>query len=230
GCVKHHEDEGPPAARERAPMAFFFLADTHFGPRTILRYCNRPFLSAAERALLAAGEDFEASPESVRRMDDALLDNINAAVGPDDTLWHLGDFSFGGYEHARACRERIRCHNVLLVWGNHDHEEVRGLFSACYDQTRIRVGGQRLFLNHYPMLSWQGSGKGTWMLHGHVHGTLRRDPLVRPWYDTKPILDVGVDGPDGAGSAPPFRPLSLAELHEALDARTPPNVQPDAGH
>lgn len=173
----------------------FFTADTHFNHGNILKYCKRPFLNDGELSMLADGVDFRVSRESVDLNDTTIIDNINAVVKRDDTLWHLGDFAFADYNTARKYRDRINCQNMYLIWGNHDKHDIRGLFTNCYDQYELRVDMQRLWLNHYPMLSWDGSYKGAWMLHGHVHGNIRKNPLVRAAYDQMLICDVGVDGP-----------------------------------
>jgi calcineurin-like phosphoesterase family protein len=88
------------------------------------------------------------SEETVRRHDDALLDAINTEVGEDDTLWVLGDFCWGRHDVARGYRELIRCHNVHLVWGNHDHRSIRPAFAEAWEQGKIEVEGQSIWLNH----------------------------------------------------------------------------------
>jgi calcineurin-like phosphoesterase family protein len=200
-------------------MAAYFISDTHFGHGNILKYCCRPFLSDQERQLLAEGRDFKVSRESVERMDAAILTGINAVVGPEDTLWHLGDFSFGPPEAACGYRERIACRTVHLLWGNHDRREIAPLFSQCHEQVGIVVEGQRIFLNHYPMLSWDGSTKGAWHLHGHVHGRLAHRPLTRALVAKLLMLDVGVDGPEEVGSAHTFRPWSMAEIQAYMESK-----------
>ena len=52
----------------------FFIADTHFGSESIMRYENRPF-------------------ETVREMEQALIANWNQVVSEEDTVYVLGDFS-----------------------------------------------------------------------------------------------------------------------------------------
>lgn len=54
-------------------MAIFFTADTHFSHDSIIRFCDRPFRDTQD-------------------MDEALVANWNRRVGPDDTVFHLGDF------------------------------------------------------------------------------------------------------------------------------------------
>ena len=55
-------------------MAVFFTADTHFGHAAARAFYRRPFATVAE-------------------MDTAMVARWNAAVAPDDEVWHLGDFA-----------------------------------------------------------------------------------------------------------------------------------------
>lgn len=100
----------------------FFIADMYFGHGNILRYCQRPFLNATERKLLAEGRDFRVSRASINYMDTTIIDTINGGVGRDDVLWQVGDFTFADYQAARKYRDRIICQNIYLIWGNHDKD------------------------------------------------------------------------------------------------------------
>ncbi len=189
----------------------WFTADLHFGHGNIIKYCNRPFLTAeeAERARTDRRGRWHVSDETVRRHDEALLDVINAQVREDDTLWILGDFSFGHLAEARPYRERIRCRHVHMVWGNHDHRSIRPLFNQAFEQGMVHVEGQDIWLNHYPMRSWDRSFHGSWHIYGHVHGRLAREDEAHPHMLTK---DVGVD-------ACGYRPVSFEELRAYMAPR-----------
>ncbi len=69
-------------------MTIWYTADTHFGHENIMRFCNRPFMSASQ-------------------MDAALLENMWKVVGPEDQLWILGDFAFGSKAKDSAYVEQI---------------------------------------------------------------------------------------------------------------------------
>ena len=140
-------------------------------------------------------------------MNHGLAANINARVGPDDTLWCLGDWVFGRgsdyLRNARWFRDQIRCRTIFFVWGNHDDRRIRDLFTATYDQVEIREGPVRLTLNHYPMLTWNGQHHASVAepnihLYGHVHAVYQKDPETSPLKDPDawPALDVGFDGHD----------------------------------
>ncbi len=182
----------------------WFTADLHFGHANIIKYCLRPFLSPEEkeRALREGRGPWRVSDETIRRHDDGLLAAINASVAEDDVLWILGDFCWGKLDVARGYRERIRCRTVHFVWGNHDHRSIRPLFKEAIDQGMIEVAGQEIWLNHYPMRSWDKSFHGSWQLYGHVHGRLAAEDAAHPTLLTR---DVGVDACD-------YRPLSFEEL------------------
>ena len=138
-------------------------------------------------------------------MNRGLAANINARVGPNDVLWCLGDWVFGGRDavrNARWFRDQIQCRTVFLVWGNHDDRRIRDLFTATYDQVEIRVEGVKITLNHYPMLTWNGQHHGSVEspnihLYGHVHALYDRDPSACPVRDASAwaALDVGLRRP-----------------------------------
>ena len=206
----------------------FFISDTHFNHGNILKYCHRPFLNEHEQSLLESGKDpyFKVSRESIDFHDTTLINNINDVVERNDILWHLGDFAFADYKTIRQYRDRINCQNIYLIWGNHDKHEIRDLFTECHDQHLLLVGKQKIFLNHFPMLSWERSHKGSWMLHGHVHGSIRKNPLIQPFYDSMPICDVGVDGPCIVKNYNhTFKPWSMHELTKFMATKEKNNDQ-----
>ncbi len=158
----------------------YTLLLTHtFGHSNIIKYCNRPFAS-------------------VKEMNDALIDNINARVGENDTLYHLGDWSFGPkyddtyMEYVADYRHSIKCKNIILIYGNHDRPRLdfdyRGIFSEVHHLLEIK--GERdhppITLCHYAMRVWNRSHHGAWHLYGHSHNTLPDDPNAKSF-------DCGVD-------------------------------------
>ncbi|HEY1065766.1 MAG TPA: hypothetical protein VGE52_06645, partial [Pirellulales bacterium] len=98
----------------------FFTSDWHLDHRNILLYSRRTaFMTPDEQAAVSAlGESDRTkvpfSKASVERMNEAILDNINAVVGPDDVLWNLGDIIFGNdssekvYRRLKSLRNRLK--------------------------------------------------------------------------------------------------------------------------
>jgi calcineurin-like phosphoesterase family protein len=189
----------------------WFTADLHLGHANIIKYCLRPFLSPGEEMALRQNPRGAGpiSEETVRRHDEALLEAINARVGEADILWILGDFCWGPYDAARHYRERIRCRTVNFIWGNHDHRSIRPLFDKALEQELIKVEDQYIWLNHYPMRSWEESFDGSWSLYGHVHGRLAAEDEANLTMLTK---DIGVD-------ACGYRPWSFTDLREYMAPR-----------
>jgi calcineurin-like phosphoesterase family protein len=189
----------------------WFTADLHLGHANIIKYCQRPFLSPEERERVRqdARGRWSLSAETVRRHDDGLLEAINSRVGASDILWVLGDFCWGTLEEATGYRDRIHCRHVHLVWGNHDHQSIRPLFEDAIEQGMFRAEGQDVWLNHYPMRSWNRSFHGTWHLYGHVHGRLAAEDAANDWTLTK---DIGVDACD-------YRPWSMDDLRAYMAPR-----------
>jgi calcineurin-like phosphoesterase family protein len=151
------------------------------------------------------------------------VENVNARVGPGDTLWCLGDWAFGRgsdyLKNARWFRDEIHCRTVHLIWGNHDDKKIRDLFTSTHDQAEIKDRGVRMTLNHYPMLTWNGQHHASVAepnihLYGHVHALYQKQPEAVPLKDASawPALDVGFDGHD-------YQVWSLEEILEELRPR-----------
>jgi len=116
--------------------------------------------------------------DTVEEYNEALIADINSKVGKDDILYILGDVSFGGVQNVKIFIDKIICRNIVLIYGNHDHnikklKELQQLFTATYDYLEISNPldeEARIILSHYPMESWNGKEKGWIHLHGHTHG------------------------------------------------------------
>lgn len=205
----------------------WFTSDTHFGHANIIKYSDRPFLCPTDAAAREAnggswdGCKHSISDASLRRMETAFIDNINAVVGPKDILWHLGDFVFSKDSNygpaAEAILKRINCRNVYFVWGNHDKrsEAFAKQFTSTHDLVKVKVRGQRIVLCHYAMAIWDGSHRDAWHLYGHSHGSAEK--ILDERLPGRRSLDVGVDNANRLLGQ--YRPFSFAEVEAILKDR-----------
>ncbi len=169
----------------------FFTSDSHIGHANLIRgrlHTRRPFSSVDEH-------------------DEALIAAWNAAVGPNDTVWHLGDFAYRCSEtHAQSVFRRLHGRRRFLVRGNHDRVSVRLPWDDIVDVAQVSVSDPAtgapvgLFLFHYACRVWPRMHRGDLHLYGHSHGTLP---------GTAMSTDVGVDCFD-------FRPVTLDEIRVRL--------------
>ena len=166
----------------------YFTSDTHYMHKNICRGTTS----------WGNADDFTRDFDTLDQMNDRIVNGINAAVGQDDILFHLGDWSFGGFEMIEQFRNRINCRNIHLILGNHDHhierdrENIRRLFTSVNQYLELEVKGkeweQNYVLMHYPIISWNKMNDGVIHLHGHVH--LSADRRI----GKGKTMDVGVDG------------------------------------
>src|SRR5579863_2896472 len=124
--------------RTRYNMTRWFTSDTHFGHTNIIRYCNRPFKDAGE-------------------MDRAMVENWNALVKPEDTIYHLGDVSFSSPDRTKHILSNMNGHKILIL-GNHDRSEFKMKtwgFDEVYLAQSLVLGNVtdgivHFNLSHYP--------------------------------------------------------------------------------
>lgn len=180
----------------------WFTSDTHFGHENILRFCQRPW-------------------NNIDAHDKALIDNWNYVVKPNDTVFHLGDFCFGGYPKWKEIREQLNGHIILIV-GNHDDKNriagIDSLFDYVTYQMRITVDGRTVYLNHFPFLCFAHgdpalyrSNALSYNLYGHVHSgpyyTGSDKGRLQYCYPTQ--YDVGVDNNN-------YTPVSWEKIDEKI--------------
>src|SRR5690606_12640770 len=123
----------------------FYVADTHFGHRGIIKSCNRPFATVEE-------------------MDRELVARWNAVVRPHDIVYHLGDFGWAADEEAlRKLFGKLNGRKFLIL-GNHDLDKKTGecrsdLAALPWEappthRMEVRDGGHRVILDHYAGRTW----------------------------------------------------------------------------
>ena len=128
----------------------FYIGDLHFGHEKILWLDNRPF-------------------KTVQEMDQALIRNWQDAVTDEDTVIVLGDMFWKTVDkQARAGIMSRLPGRKILIWGNHDDDLADG-WSEIYGSVTMLDGGTRVYLNHYPCISFPGFYKGDVHLYAHVH-------------------------------------------------------------
>lgn len=196
----------------------FFTSDTHYGHGNICSATTK----------WEEGSIRTRQFDSLDAMNDTIVNNINAVVGEDDILIHLGDWSFGGFDNITKFRNRIVCKTIHLVLGNHDHhiennkESVQDLFASVQHYMKLTILRPltksvlqkfSFVCMHYPIASWHDMNQGVMHLHGHVH----LPPELR--IAEGKAMDVGVDGNhlqpmslDGIRTCLQFQPIKKLEL------------------
>jgi len=149
-------------------MTVYFIADTHFDHGNIIRYCHRPF-------------------SSVTDMNDQLRRNWNSTVGKSDTVFFLGDMSFGRNSRKADYWSRQLNGEKIFIYGGHDSGIPRGM--PHFPHTHRSFGGHWFYLLHDPSQrakDWQG-----WVIHGHKHNnSMQNFPFINGVHKT---INVSVE-------------------------------------
>jgi calcineurin-like phosphoesterase family protein len=115
-------------------------------------------------------------------MDLAIINNWNAKVSNDDTIYCLGDFALKS--RVKFYADRLNG-NKILILGNHDREsQCAGHFKEIHTSLELSIGGKNVLLSHYPYvdaydLQYDHKFRDRmlvpavkdrqWLLHGHQH-------------------------------------------------------------
>lgn len=164
-------------------MAIFLTSDTHFNHANIMGYCNRPWATVDDMNL-------------------ALIDHWNYTVGPEDVVFHLGDFALGKQEEAGEIFDLLNGQKHLIA-GNHDGGKVKALpWASVSPENMLFCDLGKFYMVHNPAAAKASLAPIT-VLHGHLHGQGDLHPFTR--HPHIRYVDVGVDCWE-------YKPVPLAKI------------------
>lgn len=183
----------------------YFISDMHIGHDNALRFDNRPFADVEE-------------------MNRKLMENWNARVNANDTVYILGDFIWGKEENWPPFVEALSG-NKVLIRGNHDPKQfsntTRAMFQEIIDFKEIKDSGKLVVMCHYPIPFFRaGFAPTAYMLYGHVHDTLEHEYLKKLRRELKE-KSVGHGTPSGnfinVGCMMPYMDYTPRTLDEIIE-------------
>ena len=143
----------------------YFISDLHFGHANLITKGSRPQF------------------DSVKMMDQTMIQNWNSIVEEDDEVYIVGDFSFLSRHPAEVYLGALKGKKHLII-GNHDAYWLNKMkyperyFYTIGDIIHLEDKEKQITLCHYPWLEWPGcrgvKSKPGYMIHGHVHGNKNR--------------------------------------------------------
>jgi len=137
------------------------IADTHFGHRNILTFKRndgtplRPFTS-------------------IEGHDEAMVENWNRVVRPQDHVYHLGDVVIN--RRSLEIVKRLNGHK-RLVRGNHDIFKTKEFIEVGFEEIYgVRVFPKNNFiLSHIPLHPECLASRAWVNVHGHLHANKLED-------------------------------------------------------
>ena len=155
----------------------FFTSDLqlHIGHKRITEFTDRKLVTTAEDH------------------DNWVVDLWNSQVKPGDIVYILGDVSFARFDKTCEALKKMQGQKHIIK-GNHDRADdldrlkAANIIQNWHDYKEIKVGGKEdnltACLFHFPITAWHRQHYGSFMLHGHCHGSFQGEGK---------ILDVGLD-------------------------------------
>lgn len=153
----------------------WFISDMHFSHTNVIKFSDRPFKDKDD-------------------MNETLIENWNKYIKDDDTVFHLGDFSFDNEANTKVFLSRLKG-NINFLQGNHDKTLINMFTNKVITESRFKYLGmyyklrhekERFILFHYPIENWDGKYRDYIHIHGHSHFNFGNTMANR--------FDVGVEG------------------------------------
>jgi calcineurin-like phosphoesterase family protein len=207
----------------------WFSSDFHYGHKNICRGISE----WTDKETTA--RDFE----TLDQMNYRIVRNINNVIMPNDILYFLGDWSFGGIENLWKFRKQIYCETIHFIIGNHDKSIKKNkqlpncwwsnsemfldadtdhvglqvcaesLFTSVQDYLEIVLEGQIFVLSHYPIEEWFEMDRKGAIM---LHGHCHHVLDNHNLNKNYKRMDVGIDWHD-------FRPYEIKEILSIMKNR-----------
>lgn len=175
----------------------FFSSDLHLGHQNVISHSNRPFASA-------------------QQMEEEIIKKWNRKVQPLDTVYMLGDITWGW--NSNKIKEVLDRMNGIkyLIYGNHDKlgpHQKSNCWVEIVPYKEINIGDDFIIMSHYPIAEWNCCWRGSIHLYGHCHGKFNLADFTKlmPHGNTK-CMDIGVDTNN-------YEPYSWEEIKEKLGVK-----------
>ena len=180
----------------------YFISDTHFNHKNIIKYCNRPF-------------------KDIEEMNRVLIENWNNTVTDFDTVFHLGDVALTSESDMKELIQKLKG-KKFLIRGNHDKkskEFFRKVGFGFIPENPLKLNKEKLILSHKPLKDTE-IPKGYVNVHGHIHNNSlhKINPETNEMeypedlYSEKLHINVSVD-------VIGFKPISLKELLKKVEEK-----------
>lgn len=129
-------------------MRVFFVSDTHFNHKNIIKYCDRPFYS-------------------VEQMNNTIIKRWNQVVSNEDKVYFLGDFAFGDFETIEKFTQSLNGRKTI-VCGNHDRRPQVYIKAGFEEASSHPIIVQQFYiLSHAPV--FLNTTMPYINIHGHLH-------------------------------------------------------------
>lgn len=126
----------------------FVIGDTHFYHTNIIKYCDRPYIN-------------------IQQMNRSLIMNWNKVVGPNDIVFHLGDFGLGSQLELKKIFDKLNGKKYLIL-GNHDRKGGPKFFKQLgFEEVykkNYTIGN--IILSHEPITNLKD---GFINIYAHIH-------------------------------------------------------------
>lgn len=167
---------------------------------------------------------------SSQEHDAGLISNWNKKASDSTIGFLLGDnmFGAGGAREFESVIGQLKFQTLYVMPGNHYagwHQSFESVDQNilwiktkqvifCPNYLEMIINGQSVVSSHYPVLSFNGQARGSFMLFSHVHGNLEKSDVGRAYLNSKcRAYEVSVE----KNPSPP----SFKEISEILKKREP---------
>lgn len=174
----------------------WLTSDTHFGHNRAFLYEPRGFTN-------------------VQDMNETIVKNWNEVVGPNDTVYLLGDVMLNNNEIGLTLLKQLNG-NIHIILGNHDTDVRAALYRECENvrsvelAAKIKYKGYHFFMTHFPCLTAnlekESLKQCTCNLYGHTH------QKTNFFQDMPFMYHVGVDSHN-------CYPVLLDDIIEEMEAK-----------
>ncbi|MFA5382993.1 MAG: metallophosphoesterase family protein [Candidatus Micrarchaeia archaeon] len=158
----------------------YLISDLHLDHTNIIKYCKRPF-------------------KTVEQMNKKILDNWNNKIKEEDTVYFIGDLTFGressGFDF---WAEKLKG-KIIFIKGGHDKSKKINFLK----QTTLDYKNMDFLLIHNPKDSpknWKN-----WIIHGHHHNH---------YLDTFPFINGKTKTINVSSELIGYSPLNINKLFE----------------